>query len=78
MVAKLQEENRRLLKDLSPNHTSTTLTPTTDGDMLQRLKDSIEKQRDEIRLKEKLLEEKADDVDNVRLNIIKLKCVSDR
>lgn len=64
MVAKLQEENRRLLKDQSPNHTTTVLS-TTDGDILQRLKDSIEKQRDEIRLKEKLLQERSDDVDNV-------------
>lgn len=63
MVAKLQEENRRLLKDQSPN--LTTVMSTTDSDMLQRLKDSIEKQRDEIRLKEKLLQEKADDADNV-------------
>lgn len=65
VVAKLQEENRRLLKDQSPNHTATILTPTTENDMLQRLKDSIEKQRDEIRFKEKLLQEKADDVDIV-------------
>lgn len=67
MVARLQEENRKLLKDHNPNHTPTQLTPTTDSDMLQKLKDSIEKQRDELRLKEKLLEEKANDVDTVSI-----------
>lgn len=68
MVAKLQEDNKKLLKDHSPNHSYTTVSSTTDSDMLQRLKDSIEKQRDEIRLKEKLLQEKADDVDNVNID----------
>lgn len=67
MVAKLQEENKKLLKDQNPNHSYSTVTSTTDSDMLQRLKDSIEKQRDELRLKEKLLQEKADDVDNVSI-----------
>lgn len=67
MVTKLQEDNRRLLKDQSPNHSSTIVTTSSDSDMLQRLKDSIEKQRDEIRLKEKLLQEKADDVENVNI-----------
>uniref|UniRef100_V5G8A3 RH1 domain-containing protein n=1 Tax=Anoplophora glabripennis TaxID=217634 RepID=V5G8A3_ANOGL len=66
LVSRLQEENRRLLKEQSPNHTYVPIAPTTDNDMLQRLKDSVEKQRDEIRLKEKLLQEKNLDVDNVR------------
>lgn len=69
MVAKLQEENRRLLKDQSPNHTSASITPTTDSDILQRLKDTIEKQRDDIRFKEKILQEKTDDVDNVSITV---------
>lgn len=67
MVAKLQEENRRLLKDQSPTHTNSNVTPMNDSDMLQRLKDSIEKQRDEIRLKEKLLQEKSDNMEIVSI-----------
>lgn len=55
------------MKEQSPNHTYVPMTPTTDNDMLQRLKDSVEKQRDEIRVKEKLLQEKNSDVDNVIL-----------
>lgn len=68
-MSRLQEENRRLLKEQSPNHTYLPVTPTTDNDMLQRLKDSVEKQRDEIRLKEKLLQEKNLDVDNVNAKL---------
>lgn len=57
------------MKEQSPNHTYLPMTPTTDNDMLQRLKDSVEKQRDEIRLKEKLLQEKNSDVDNVNIKL---------
>ncbi|XP_072381358.1 RILP-like protein homolog isoform X4 [Diabrotica undecimpunctata] len=72
MVSKLQEENRRLVKEHSPNHTPANLTPTTENDILQRLKDSVEKQRDEIRFKEKLLQEKNLDVDNLKTQVEKL------
>ncbi|XP_028131090.1 RILP-like protein homolog isoform X1 [Diabrotica virgifera virgifera] len=72
MVSKLQEENRRLVKEQSPNHTPANLTPTTENDILQRLKDSVEKQRDEIRFKEKLLQEKNLDVDNLKTQVEKL------
>lgn len=72
MVSKLQEEKRRLLKEHSPNHTPSNLTPTTENDILQRLKNSVEKQRDEIRFKEKLLQEKNGDVDNVRKSCFNL------
>ncbi|CAH1184339.1 unnamed protein product [Phyllotreta striolata] len=72
MVSKLQEENRRLLKEQSPNHSPSHLTPTTENDILQRLKDSVEKQRDEIRYKEKLLQEKNGDVDNLKTQVQKL------
>lgn len=79
MVSRLQEENRKLLKDYNPNHTPTQLTPTTDSDMLQKLKDSVEKQRDELRLKEKLLEEKTNDIDTVsKLNLLLISAVSIR
>lgn len=72
MVSKLQEENRRLLKEHSPNHTPSNLTPTTENDILQRLKNSVEKQRDEIRFKEKLLQEKNGDVDNLKTQVERL------
>ncbi|KAJ8967013.1 hypothetical protein NQ314_003130 [Rhamnusium bicolor] len=72
MVSRLQEENRRLLKEQSPNHTYSPLPPSADSDMLQRLKDSLEKQRDEIRLKEKLLQERSCDVDNLKSQVERL------
>ncbi|XP_019877849.1 RILP-like protein homolog isoform X1 [Aethina tumida] len=73
VVSKLQEENRRLVKDLSPNHQVRASTDVqSDGAMLQRLKDSLEKQRDEIRLKEKLLQEKATDNENLKSQVERL------
>ncbi|KAJ8916549.1 hypothetical protein NQ315_000191 [Exocentrus adspersus] len=72
IVSRLQEENRRLMKEQSPNHTYLPMTPTTDNDVLQRLKDSVEKQRDEIRLKERLLQEKNLDVDNLKSQVERL------
>ncbi|CAH1977779.1 unnamed protein product [Acanthoscelides obtectus] len=72
LVSRLQEENRRLLKEQSPEMTPTQLPATPDGDMLQKLKQSIERQRDEIRFKEKLLQEKNSDVDNLRTQVERL------
>lgn len=72
MVSKLQEENRRLVKEQSPNHTPANVTPTTENDILRRLKDSVEKHRDEIRFKEKLLQEKNIDVDNLKSQVERL------
>ncbi|KAJ8956374.1 hypothetical protein NQ318_015112 [Aromia moschata] len=76
LVSRLQEENRRLVKEHSPNHTYPAVTATTDNDVLQRLKDSVEKQRDEIRLKERLLQEKASDVDNLKSQVERLTSTS--
>ncbi|XP_074026771.1 rab interacting lysosomal protein like isoform X2 [Leptinotarsa decemlineata] len=72
MVARLQEENKKLMKEQSPNYTLSQLTPSADGDILQKLKDSLEKQRDEIRLKEKMLLEKNTDVDNLKTQVERL------
>ncbi|KAJ8980384.1 hypothetical protein NQ317_009378 [Molorchus minor] len=72
LVSRLQEENRRLQKEHSPNHTYSPIPPSTDSEVLQRLKDSVEKQRDDIRLKEKMLQEKTVDVDNLKSQVERL------
>ncbi|CAH0548611.1 unnamed protein product [Brassicogethes aeneus] len=77
MVSKLQEENRRLIKSSSPTHTFTSSGSSienleNDGAILQRLKDSIEKQRDDIRFKEKVLQEKCLDNENLKLQVDRL------
>ncbi|CAG9815042.1 unnamed protein product [Phaedon cochleariae] len=71
LVAKLQEDNRKLAKDQSPNYVTPT-APTADSDILQRLKDSVEKQRYELRFKDKQLQEKNVDVDNLKTQVEKL------
>lgn len=78
MVTKLQEENRKLVKDQNPNQQSPSTPPDLiqDAEMLQRLKDNLEKQRDEIREKEKLLQEKCLDVDNLKSQIDRLTTTS--
>ncbi|VEN51266.1 unnamed protein product [Callosobruchus maculatus] len=72
LVSRLQEENRRLSKEHSPERMSMQLPAAPDGDMLQKLKESVERQRDEIRFKEKLLQEKNSDVDNLRTQVERL------
>lgn len=73
-VSKLEDEIRRLLKEQSPSHSSQYHSPTEgnsqDGDILQRLKASLEKHRDEIRMKDKLLLEKNCDIDNVLIKCL--------
>ncbi|XP_066144371.1 RILP-like protein homolog isoform X1 [Euwallacea fornicatus] len=78
VVSKLQEENRKLLKDQNPNNYSPTTSTDclNDAEMLQRLKDSLEKQRDEIREKEKMIQEKCLDVDNLKSQIDRLTTTS--
>ncbi|XP_044261186.1 RILP-like protein homolog [Tribolium madens] len=74
VVTRLQEENRRLAKDnsTSPHRQPPPLSPPSNGDMLQKLKDSVEKQRDEIRLKDKLLQEKCHDIENLKSQVERL------
>jgi chromosome segregation ATPase len=77
VVSRLQEENRRLAKDASPSHQP--LSPTLqhgNGDVLQKLKDSVEKQRDEIRIKDKLLQDKCCDIDNLKSQVERLNSTS--
>lgn len=67
-VSRLQEENRRLAKvqdNTQPIIASSSVEVVNDSDMLQKLQASLEKQRDEIRTKEKLLQEKCRDMENV-------------
>lgn len=76
MVSKLQEENQRLLKDHSPDkYLSSALSePVIDGEMIQRLKNNLEKQRDEIREKERQYQDKCSENENVSENNLFLNC----
>ncbi|KAF5301082.1 hypothetical protein FQA39_LY10901 [Lamprigera yunnana] len=75
LVSKLQEENRKLAKvqgipqDLEGPWCSETVS---NGDMLQKLQTSLEKQRDEMRVKEKLLQEKCCDVEKMKSQVDRL------
>lgn len=69
-MSRLQEENRKLSRqDLRPVQEAQN-DISGDGIMLQRLQASLEKQRDELRLKDKLLQEKCNDIEMVRLNFL--------
>lgn len=63
LVSRLQEENRRLAKGQGQEMVATV--PAEDGTVLQSLRATLEKQRDELKLKEKLLQEKNGDVEIV-------------
>lgn len=70
LVSRLQEENRRLAKGQGQDtqqqqQQQQPETPTDGGAVLQSLKTMVEKQRDELKLKEKLLQEKCCDVEMV-------------
>lgn len=79
LVSRLQEENRRLVRDTSPNHQphSPTQAPILEGqEILQRLRDNIERQRDELKIKEKQLHDKTTDVENLRSQVERLNSTS--
>lgn len=65
LVSRLQEENRRLAKDHSSDYESLPPETPNDSAILQNLKASLEKQRDEIKSKDKLLQDKCYDVESV-------------
>lgn len=72
VIAKLQEDNRRLVRVQSTtgptdkgDDVETSGVPAN-GEILQQMKDTIEKQRDDIRSKEKEMQEKINEIDNVR------------
>lgn len=63
LVSRLEEKNRRLAKGQGQE---TVVATPEDGAVLQSLKTTLEKQRDELKIKEKSLQEKTNDVDMVR------------
>lgn len=68
LVSRLQEENRRLAK--GQGQEIIVETPE-DGTVLHSLKTTLEKQRDELKIKEKALQDKISDVETVSyLNIL--------
>lgn len=69
VVSKLQDENRRLAKvqDSSQNvDVPAGESNSESGIMLQRLQTIIDKQRDELRSKDRHLQDKISDIENVR------------
>lgn len=69
IVSRLQEENRKLSRRDAKLAQETQNDISEDGIMLQGLRTSIEKQRDELRLKDKLLQEKCNDIEMVSVKI---------
>ncbi|XP_044763445.1 RILP-like protein homolog isoform X3 [Coccinella septempunctata] len=73
-IAKLQEENRRLLRvqnSTTPNDKENEIETSenpANGEILQQMKDTIEKQRDEIRSKDRQIQEKINEIENMRSN----------
>uniref|UniRef100_A0A1Y1KR30 RH1 domain-containing protein n=1 Tax=Photinus pyralis TaxID=7054 RepID=A0A1Y1KR30_PHOPY len=68
LVSRLQDENRKLAKVRGTSQVAERVSPTeivNNSDMLQKLQLTLEKQRDEIRVKEKLLQEKCGDMEKV-------------
>lgn len=68
VVSKLQDENRRLAKvqDSSQNvEVSVSESNSESGIMLQRLQTIIDKQRDELRIKDRSLQDKISDIEHV-------------
>lgn len=87
VVSRLQDENRRLAKERSKSpHSSQPVTPTklaidnhnsstvaTDGQILQKLQAQIDKQRDELKKRDKEIQEKSDHIDQLNIQIERLK-----
>lgn len=88
-MSRLQEENRRLAREQNKTPSSSPpLTPTkrsnlsienhissltSDGQILQKLQAQIDKQRDELRKKDHELQEKSDHIDQLNIQIERLK-----
>lgn len=84
LVSRLQDENRRLAKEkhslnsqpATPSKSSILspdLSPLADGPMMQKLKTQIDKQRDELKRKDKELQEKSDNIDQLNTQMERLK-----
>ncbi|KAL6428101.1 hypothetical protein ACFW04_008464 [Cataglyphis niger] len=83
MVTRLQEENRRLAEALQESSDSqysskqTTITPSQEVDIavLQHLRSMIDKQRDQIRARDRELSQKTAEIENLTAQVEKLTVV---
>ncbi|XP_050458870.1 RILP-like protein homolog isoform X2 [Cataglyphis hispanica] len=75
MVTRLQEENRRLAEALQES--SDTITPSQEVDIavLQHLRSMIDKQRDQIRARDRELSQKTAEIENLTAQVEKLTVV---
>ncbi|XP_011258526.1 RILP-like protein homolog isoform X2 [Camponotus floridanus] len=76
MVTRLQEENRRLAEALQESQ-SDTITPSQEVDVavLQHLRSMIDKQRDQIRARDRELSQKTAEIENLTAQVEKLTVV---
>ncbi|XP_029173446.1 RILP-like protein homolog isoform X2 [Nylanderia fulva] len=76
MVTRLQEENRRLAETLQESR-SDTITPSQEVDIavLQHLRSMIDKQRDQIRARDRELSQKTAEIENLTAQVEKLTVV---
>lgn len=73
MVTRLQEENRRLAESLQESRSDTfTASQEVDTQVLQRLRSMIDKQRDQIRARDKELMQKSTEIENLTAQVEKL------
>ncbi|XP_029173445.1 RILP-like protein homolog isoform X1 [Nylanderia fulva] len=84
MVTRLQEENRRLAETLQESRSDsqysskqTTITPSQEVDIavLQHLRSMIDKQRDQIRARDRELSQKTAEIENLTAQVEKLTVV---
>lgn len=84
MVTRLQEENRRLAEALQESQSDsqysskqTTITPSQEVDVavLQHLRSMIDKQRDQIRARDRELSQKTTEIENLTAQVEKLTVV---
>ncbi|XP_076626119.1 rab interacting lysosomal protein like isoform X2 [Colletes latitarsis] len=73
MVTRLQDENRRLAEALQESRSDTfTASQEVDIAVLQHLRSMIDKQRDQIRVRDKELQQKNVDIENLTAQVEKL------
>lgn len=73
LVARLQDENRRLAREHGRETPPPPASPSdADGALLRGLRASLEKQRDELKAKEKLLHDKTRDVETLKSQVERL------
>lgn len=73
LVSSLQEENKRIIQQQQELQSQASSGLVSDSQVLQRLKQQIHKQRDEIKTKDRELQEKIGDVENLNIQIERLK-----